>query len=183
MSKLIEQLQTEHGVLIARLDEVRNSIDRKTGKLPVDKAVFTLTLVKKALLAHLKKEDDKLYPLLERAAATDPAIRGLLRRFSEDMSKISAAALAFFDKYSSGGLFTTAFSVDLERLHSVLMTRIRAEETELYPAYERVEALTPEPSLPAMPRAGVNAPAASASIWLVAMGGAAVYLAWSFLLH
>ena len=49
MSKLIEQLQTEHNVLISRLDEVRSSIDPMTGRLPIDKAVFTLTLAEEGL--------------------------------------------------------------------------------------------------------------------------------------
>ncbi|MGE0869609.1 MAG: hemerythrin domain-containing protein [Kofleriaceae bacterium] len=137
MSKLIQQLRTEHQVLVARLDEVRNSIDPKTGKLPLEKAVFALTMVKKSLLAHLGKEDEELYPLLRHAASKDPAVHDLLKRFGDEMQQISAAALSFFEKYDNRGLFSQAFPSDLEGLYKVLAARIQAEESELYPAYER----------------------------------------------
>jgi hypothetical protein len=137
MTKLIQQLRTEHQVLVSRLDEVRSSIDPQTGKLPLAKAVFALTMVKKSLLAHLGKEDEELYPVLERAAQHDPAVGDLLRRFGDDMAKISKAALAFFEKYDNRGLFSQAFPSDLEDLYRVLAQRIVAEESELYPAYER----------------------------------------------
>lgn len=138
MTELVEQLKAEHRALVSQLDEIRGNIDKKTGKLPVEKAAETLRIVKEVLLAHIGKEDEKLYPVLRRAAATDIQIEALLKRFGDEMSKISVEALGFFEKYSTQGLLTRAFGPDFERLYGVLEARIRAEETELYPAYDRV---------------------------------------------
>src|SRR5688572_12916537 len=187
---LIEQLQAEHRVLMHALHEIRASIDPETGRLPNGTAVFTLTLVQDMLLGHLTREDEKLYPLLRGAAATDPEIAELLRRFDDEMIGITAATKGFFDKYSAGGrgLFTSQFPSDLEALYKLVQNRILAEELELYPAFEQAEAsgATPLAPVPApAPQVLVPIPARSNGFaWLVAACGVVMMaVVWSFVVH
>ena len=62
MSALIEELKREHAKIIAMLNEVKElGILSKEGQ-------SRLMSAKKSLLAHLKKEDEQLYPVLRKEA-------------------------------------------------------------------------------------------------------------------
>jgi hypothetical protein len=89
-------------------------------------------------LAHLAKEHAKLYPILKKAAATDPSIKSTLDLFASDMDKISKAALEFFEKYENGNPSSIEFAKDFGTLMITLSTRIRREEEKLYPLFDKV---------------------------------------------
>lgn len=93
---------------------------------------------KAGLLAHLKKEDEQLYPKLHSAAKSDPALQRTLDIFASEMDVISKDALAFFKKYGSGGSGLD-FSRDFGRLFAKLGQRIRAEETMLYKKFDELD--------------------------------------------
>lgn len=135
MSVLVDEFKNEHKWLVAKLMEVNK-------QLGTSKAASTLNDARKGLLAHLKKEDNKLYPTLQEAAKDDEKIAHLYRTFSEEMNEISAAALAFFEKYASDAQATAtpAFKRDFDGLLSTLAKRVGAEETLLYPAFAKLEA-------------------------------------------
>lgn len=132
MSVLVGEFKNEHKWLVAKLMEARKEIGTKKGSAALNDA-------RKGLLAHLKKEDAKLYPILQEAAKQDEKIASLSKKFSEEMEGISAAALAFFSKYSESEK-TAEFERDFDGLLATLAKRIGAEETLLYPAFAKLEA-------------------------------------------
>jgi hypothetical protein len=90
------------------------------------------------LLAHLKKEDNELYPVLQKKAETDSNLAYILRLFAKDMESITAKAINFFEKYGYGGAGRT-FGRDFESLVTALKGRISREEHALYKEYESIE--------------------------------------------
>ena len=131
MSKLIEELKREHAVIVDGLTQLMNkAISSKEGQQ-------LLLNVKQSLLAHLKKEDGQLYPVLNKAAEKDSALNQTLDYFAKDMTEISETALAFFDKYSRVGA-DMGFPADFGRLFAALKIRIHREVDVLYAKYERL---------------------------------------------
>ncbi len=130
MSELVNELKNEHAVLVDVLGKVK--------ALGIDKAEAQKLLMsaKGALIDHLTKEDQKLYPVLRKAAEKDSVLAATLNTFAKDMEAITETALAFFGKYERGGS-DTEFSRDFASIHSALWNRIRKEESILYEAYNR----------------------------------------------
>lgn len=131
MSQLIIELKREHAAIANILGEAsRLGITSKEGQLKLLDA-------KKGLLAHLKKEDDQLYPALKRAAQNDRNLGQTLDVYAKDMEGISKAAITFFTKYAQGGS-GIEFAKDIGALFSTLKSRIRKEEDVLYKEYDRL---------------------------------------------
>ena len=128
---LTNTLINEHKFVVDTLTEVK-----KLG-ITTSAAQEKLMSVKKGLLAHLKKEDEKLYPLLLEKAKQDANIKNVVDTFCEDMEGISKAAIDFFNKYQDGG-DTMEFAKDFGHLYSVLKDRIFREETILYQEYNKL---------------------------------------------
>ncbi|MCP4151290.1 MAG: hemerythrin domain-containing protein [bacterium] len=132
MSNLIKELIKDHTVITETLNKVKSlGITTQEGQK-------TLLSVKNMLLAHLKKEDDKLYPLLSKAAEKDVNLKRTLGIFAKDMEEISKTALQFFEKYSGGGA-GLEFAKDFGRLHATLAQRISKEENIIYKKYDQLE--------------------------------------------
>jgi hypothetical protein len=128
MSKLIEELEKEHAVIVETLSKVKKfGITSSEGQ-------NTLIAAKNGFLAHLKKEDDQLYPFLNKAAESNAALKQTLEMFAKDMDAISKTALDFFDKYSIGGS-GIEFAMDFGALSAKLSQRIFKEESTIYKKY------------------------------------------------
>lgn len=132
MASLIKELKEEHARLLEVLKELKG-LDVRSKRMEEG-----LAEVKEVLLAHLRKEDNRLYPLLNRAAEEDKELRETLQIFARDMEGISRFVSSFFKKYANKA-HGIDFAVDLGRLFTLLEGRIRKEETILFPAYERLE--------------------------------------------
>jgi hypothetical protein len=131
MSELIEEFKKDHAEIMAILNEVKElGILSKEGQTK-------LISIKTHLLAHLKKEDEKLYPALRKVAEDNERLRNTLVLFALDMETVSSVVQEFFDKYS-GGEIDGNFSVNFESLSVILSTRIRNEEDALYEEYEEI---------------------------------------------
>ncbi len=96
-----------------------------------------LMSIKEHLLAHIKKEDEKLYPVLRKEAEDNEKLKNTLDLFAMDMEEVSSAVQKFFDKYS-GGEIDENFSINFESLSVALSSRIRNEEDALYEEYEEI---------------------------------------------
>ena len=131
MSKLIDELREEHTIITATLNKAE-----KMGVFS-NKGQDVLLSAKSALLSHLKKEDDQLYPVLYESAKKDKALKITLDMFAKDMEDISKSVLEFFDKYSEGAS-GMEFSKDYGRLFARLSSRIRREENILYKKYNKI---------------------------------------------
>ena len=130
MGNLVKDLVEDHKALAAALDDLKKiGISSSAGR---DK----IGAINGALLGHLKKEDEELYPPLYKDAESDAALKRKLDMLSEDMQRVSQAALEFFTKYKDGGEGLD-FIRDFGALVGKLNIRIQWEETQLYPEYER----------------------------------------------
>ena len=133
MSQIVEELKSEHQFLVERVTEVKKLIGSP-------KAADGVRVIKKGLLAHLGKEDRRLYPALYHVAQQDKALAELLENFARDMERITTAAIAFFEKYEiEGNAQGIEFARDFGALVATLSKRIHAEETLLYPEFDRLD--------------------------------------------
>src|SRR5688572_12625716 len=131
MSKLVDELMKEHSLIVELLTEVSNlGITTKEGQNKLNSA-------KDKLLAHLKKEDEQLYPALNKAGEADPKLKGYINTFAKDMEGISKAAVGFFAKYEQGGS-GDEFVRDFGEIVATLKMRIRKEENFLYKEYDKL---------------------------------------------
>jgi hypothetical protein len=124
-------LRKEHEILLAKMDRVRQlGISTQAGR-------DELMSMRRLLVAHLGKEDSELYPALEKASRTNPALKSTLDLFATEMKSITHEVMRFFDKYEHDrqGL---SFGSDSGRILGVLKTRIQREERILYREYERL---------------------------------------------
>ena len=140
MSALIEEFKREHAKIIAMLNEVKEfGILSKEGQAK-------LMTIKAHLLAHLKKEDEKLYPVLRKEAEDNERLKNTLDLFAMDMEKVSSVVQKVFDKYSEGEIDENFprtngaedFSINFDSLFAALSTRIKNEENALYEEYEEI---------------------------------------------
>ncbi len=132
MSKLVDELRKEHSVIVETFNKVKIlSIGSEEGQ-------NTLLAAKNGLLAHLKKEDEQLYPFLKNAAENDAYLKRTLDWFARDTDEISKATIEFFDKYSKGSL-GLEFAKDVGRLFATLSIRIRKEEDIIYAEYDKLK--------------------------------------------
>jgi len=131
MSNLIEELKEEHVIIVDTLHKAKDLV------VTSEEGQSTLHKAKNMFLAHLKKEDEQLYPILEKAAKKNEELKGTLDKFSQDMEVVSKAAIEFFDKYSQGGE-GIEFAKDFGRLYITLSRRINKEEAIIYEKYSEL---------------------------------------------
>lgn len=79
MSKLVDELKKEHAVIVETLNKVKSlGISSKESQ-------NILIAAESGLLAHLQKEDEQLYPVLNRAAESDADLKQTLDMFAKDI--------------------------------------------------------------------------------------------------
>ena len=132
MSKLVDELKREHSAIVETLNKV------KSLRITSEEGQNTLLAAKSGLLAHLNKEDEQLYPVLNNAAESDAVLKRTLDTFAKDMDEISKVALEFFEKYSTGGS-GIEFAKDFGRLYAALSQRISKEENIIYAKYDELK--------------------------------------------
>lgn len=128
--ELIRELRSDHARMLATLDRI------KAAGVTSEEGQRLLREGKDLLLTHLRKEDERFYPVLHRAAQEDPALRRRLEAFAEDMREVSRNAIDFFDRYAQGGS-GLGFARDFGRLYATLRQRQEKEERLLYPEFAR----------------------------------------------
>ncbi|MGZ3789184.1 MAG: hemerythrin domain-containing protein [Bacteriovorax sp.] len=131
MSKLIDDLKKDHVALVQLLEEI------KAAGPTSPEGKKKLVQAKNGLLAHLKKEDNELYPVLKKAAEKDAKLKSTLEIFASDMAGISGFAMEFFTTYADGGE-GIKFAGDWGKLYATLAGRIRKEESTLYAEYNKL---------------------------------------------
>lgn len=89
------------------------------------------------LEAHVQSEEQNFYPVLRKAAETDPDLRRQLFLFAADMDKIAAEAKAFFQKEESNPLGEN-IPAEFKKISGMLKSRISREENILMKEYEKV---------------------------------------------
>lgn len=131
MSGLITLLEKQHVDLISKLKTVKElGVTSEAGQK-------ALLATKASLVAHLKIEDEELYPVLKKAAEEDASLKRMVDRYITEMEKITENTLQFFEKHSKGGS-GMEFAKDYGRLVGAISTRMRSEENSLYKKYIEV---------------------------------------------
>lgn len=128
MLTFLEELRKDHRIL---LDSFRR-IGRMEGER--QEKVNGLLQVKDFLLAHLKKEDERLYPMLEEIAK-QPSYKHLQESVIfavKDMEEVTTITLDFFIRYTHKTFDPVQFEKDLSSYTIALARRIAMEETTLF---------------------------------------------------
>ncbi|MGO4326102.1 hemerythrin domain-containing protein [Cupriavidus sp. 2TAF22] len=126
MTSLIDTMLDEHQRIFAMLDELHAlGIGSDAGKKK-------LVELRQLVVAHLAREDRRLYPPMHRHAQTQP----IAQEYEAEMHVISREVLAFFDSYRQGG-DKLEFARALGRTVSRLRARMTREEIRLYPAFRK----------------------------------------------
>ena len=129
--QLVEELRNEHISIV----ETINNIE-KLG-IYTSEGVSELSYAKMDFLAHLKKEDEELYPKLRKIAKYNREFKIKLNHLTKNIEEVTQFVLQFFDEYSAGGA-DIRFKSDCERLYSILKARILNEEL-LFKEYEKLQ--------------------------------------------
>lgn len=129
MSELIEELKNEHLEIAAALKEAK-----ELGILS-KKGLAKLMYIKPILLEHLKKEDERFYPVIYKTTEHNEKLKELLGLFVKDLEIVSKDVPEFFEKYSKG-IFDTIFIKEFERLCTAIYKRMRYEEFIFFDEYE-----------------------------------------------
>jgi len=127
-----QHLNDDHRALIIKLNKVKS-----LGRVSPE-AKELLFSSKQILMSHLKKEDEKLYPVLKKAGEKNESAKKLADAFLCEMETMSKSAKNFFSKYEkeSQGL---EFAADLGNLLATLRNRIHREESILYEMFNEIE--------------------------------------------
>ena len=131
MSALIEGFKKDHSEIIDTLKEVK-----ELGILS-EEGQAKLRSAKESLLEHIKKEDERLYPVLRKEAEHNKKLKEILDVFTVDMENVSRVVMEFFDKYSEGVIDSTVKGA-FDDLFAAFRNRIRNEEDILYEEHEKI---------------------------------------------
>ena len=134
MSALIKEFKSEHYKIIKVLSEVAEfGVLTKEGQAKLMSA-------KAILIEHLKKEDEKFYPVLLREAEQNKKLKEGLEVFEKDLESVFSVVLGFFDIFNKGVLGASILK-EFEILFMVLRNRMWNEENYLYVEYEELNKL------------------------------------------
>ncbi len=131
---LIPTLRQQHQELARLVEEMNAALERGEGAA----VCSVLKSLSKALLAHLKLEDQEIYPGLVRAAEAsgDAKMLETAKTFASNMQRITESMQDFLTRHQTE-LHLDRFRTGWSTLRGVLAKRIESEETTLYPLYEQ----------------------------------------------
>lgn len=128
----IKLLKSQHRSIISTVCEIDSQSE---GPSNLTGSIDKLNKITDLLFDHLEKEDKHLYPILINNTETQE----IGEKYFYDMERLSCIALDFFKRYcvNKEGLkiFVEDFINGYSLFRGLLKTRIKREETELYPAY------------------------------------------------
>ncbi|MBS3909855.1 MAG: hemerythrin domain-containing protein [Actinobacteria bacterium] len=129
MSDLIRRLESEHASLVDSFNKIKRL------EINSDGAPVLLQSIKTALLAHLKKENETIYPKLREESFNNPRLQQTLDLFARDIVRLATVFIEFLDKYSQGGS-QSDYAGDISRLAIIMSAFARREEDVIFSAYK-----------------------------------------------
>lgn len=134
----LNELKNEHKAVGRLLEDIKGFIQTKD----TQGVVAHMNSLKNSLLAHLRKEDDRVYTELTKVAKEQKIqmVEVTVNTFSTAMKGIATRVLKFFDKYPNKdeiARLTTEFHRDFQGVYDDILKRVNNEETVLYPMYEK----------------------------------------------
>ncbi len=134
MSEIISRFREDHARILEAFEQVEQSITDDPDSFPK-----SISSAKDLLLAHLAAEEKDLYPPLREEAKTNRRVDSVLELYAKDMVEIAKVAEDFFTKYQA---VTGDFELvsDFGKLYGAMQVRIRHEEHDLYPEFDKLSA-------------------------------------------
>ena len=129
MSDLIYELELEHASLVDSFNKVKRL------EINSDGAPVQLQSIKVALLAHLKKENETVYPKLREESFDNLKLQRTLDLFARDIVRLATVFIQFLDRYSHGGS-QSDYTRDINRLSMIMSAFARREEDIIFSAYK-----------------------------------------------
>lgn len=134
----LNELINDHKTFKHLLEDIEDLIQAKGIK-----GIAThMDSLKNNLLAHIKKEDDKIYIDLLKVARDKniELVELTISTFSNAMKGVATRILKFFYKYPQEDeivRLATEFHKDFQGVYEDLLKRINNEEKVLYPMYKK----------------------------------------------
>lgn len=128
MNAFINELKKDHEKLLEILQQTQSL------GLVTEAGRKKLLECKKLLADHLVKEDTKLYPQLAKSGSAITA-----NEFASEMKGLTGTILDFINRLETSKN-DMEYAKELGRIISTLKMRIRREEIQLYPLYEKMTA-------------------------------------------
>jgi len=135
---VVDTLTEQHVALLKLAGDLGNLLDPDALATNAGPAIDALGKLASTLAAHLKLEDEQLYPsLLE---SDDPEVKGRAQQYVEEMSGIGAAFQAYVEKWTMEGSIAKdadGFISQTGEIFAVLSQRIEREESGLFVLLKR----------------------------------------------
>jgi hemerythrin-like domain-containing protein len=129
---LINNLLEDHRELVDLYVKIGNAYNNKEYR----KVVKLLKKFEEMYKLHILLEDNKFYPFMNKKFEKNKEILELLRAKEKEMKEITKVLLKFVDKYTKeSNLIEGSFLIDYENIKEALLTRVKFEETKMYPLY------------------------------------------------
>ena len=130
-SRLVGFEQDHHELLGIYGEIVKMAVEGRFATIPAE-----LSALKAKLEGHMAGEEQHLYGALERRYAGSPDQLRVIQGFRRDMQIVERGVGAFVQKYRMTGVRPSngaAFIAELRAMGAMLLHRVRAEESELFP--------------------------------------------------
>jgi Hemerythrin HHE cation binding domain len=125
---LLTQLEIEHARIGALLDDIKES------NLKAPETQSMLQYAKKIITEHIQFEDERFYPLLDKATERDKELHKMVTRYSTEMSAASKKIEKFVGEDPSQVDDQTYIKM-FDAIYELLKKRIRSEEMILFREY------------------------------------------------
>lgn len=131
--------RAQHGVLLGLATQISEALDREPASdkgAAALEARNALTSLHSLFTLHQTLEE----AILRRTLQGDPRSRAQMDQFEREMAPISSEVGAISRRFSAPSVIlanTEAFATAFSSLHLKLKERFRAEERELFPAFDK----------------------------------------------
>lgn len=132
-----ESYREEHKVVLEKVGIINNLL--KNTEENAGTLVTELSNLSGMLRLHLAKEDSVIYPKL--SSAEDGNVKSIGEKYQSEMGGIKEVWLGFVSKWNTTDKIlaqVSGFKTEIAAVFSALGKRIEAEETELYPLFDRL---------------------------------------------
>jgi serine/threonine protein kinase/hemerythrin-like domain-containing protein len=134
---LTAQLREAHVQVVEGLNALK-------GRRGVDDQVRAELLKAQAIFdAHVKVEDEQLYPVLRRQAERDPKLRTILTLLGRDTEETSTYVKGFFERcLALGPTDQEELESEIETVFHIIMARQWKEDHSLFAEYDKIKGQT-----------------------------------------
>lgn len=129
MNQFVDELKNEHRKIVDLFDKIDGSKGFNAKKELIKELTSLVT-------GHLKKEDERLYPVL--ATSKNEGVAKLGAIFSNAMKDNSEKFMTFVEKFLNSADLNDELSGMYKKISEKIKNRVIIEEAVLYPAYESI---------------------------------------------